>query len=319
MRKTDHTAYTKLTRRNRTLSGYTQLWVTSDHILQVNSTRIAEEYKRFAFSDIQSIMVAERPPVIVLQGILIAAAFACGALWFRTDSVFARWTLAASGALALLILAVDLARGPRCRCYLHTRVSSERLTSVSRMRIARRFLSTVRPSIEAVQGVLTAEPQMEVEPAASEPPPPALTSSPGYLPEILFATFLLNALLIWAAAQFPKATEIPGVLLTTLFGEMLLILVSMLRRPGRDARILVYIVIAISIAGAGFDLTTIVRETFGWYMTLLTKAKNGDKSIPSLSIFPPGSRQAIIAYSWRAVAGVCGIAAAFYERRKSAQ
>ena len=63
--------------------------------------------------------------------------------------------------------------------------------------------------IEAVQGTLPANAQ----PIAADQPaetPPVLVTNPGYLPEVLFATFLLNALLIWASTASPKPEELPG-------------------------------------------------------------------------------------------------------------
>jgi hypothetical protein len=249
---------------------------------------------------------------------MIAAALAWTALWFTVDSSFAKWTFLVTGAFALLLPILDVARGPRCICYLHTRVSGERLAPVSRMSDAYKFLALVRPMIESVQGSLGVQAATrEPEEAASEPPPPALVSKPGFIPEILFATFLINAFFIWASIQYPKVPELPGVLMNTLFAEMLLIVVALLRRAGRDSRVIIYVVVALSIAGVGFDLATIVRSMFGWYMTILDKAKAGDKSITLFSVFPSGTRRAVIAYSWRAAAGAFGLAAAFYERRKT--
>ena len=59
--------YTKLTRRHRTVLGYTQLWLAADHLLLLTSSRFAEQYQRFAFTDIQAIVVTQRPPQVVLQ------------------------------------------------------------------------------------------------------------------------------------------------------------------------------------------------------------------------------------------------------------
>jgi hypothetical protein len=93
--------------------------------------------------------------------------------------------------------------------------------------------------------------------------------------------------------------------------------VALLRRAGRDRRVIIYVVVTLSIVGIGFDTATVAREIFAWYMTVLDKAKSGDKSVTLFSIFPSGSRKATIAYAWRAAAGAFGLAAAFYERRKT--
>jgi len=310
--------YTKLTGRDPGITGYSQLWLAPDHILLLTSTRIVEEYKRFAFSDIHSIVVTELPSRVVPQVIMIFAALAWMGLLFTVDSRFAKGCFVLSGALALLWPIRDIARGQRCRCFLHTRVSGERLAPVYRMKTARAFLAAVRPRIEAVQGMLREELPQAIETpwTAREPSPPQVVSSPGYVPEILFALFLVNAVLIWALVRFPKVPELSGVLLNSLFAEALLIVVALVRRRGRDARVVIYVVMVLAIVGLVFDAGTISRQLFGWYMTVLDKAKNGDKTTTFITLFPSAGRKAMIAYCWRAAAGAIGLSAAFYERRK---
>ena len=217
---------------------------------------------------------------------------------------------AVTGALALLWSVADIARGQRCRCYLHTRVSKELLAPVARMNIARKVLAAIRPRIEAVQGALSPQQldTMETPYVPWEPAPPELTSSPGYVPEVLFAVFLVNAVLIWASVRFPKIPEIPGVLINTLFAELLLIIVALIRRKGRDPRVIIYVVIGFSLLGFGFDLVTISRQLFSWFSTIAEKTKNGDKSTTFMWLFSSSGRGAMIAYSWRLVAGVVGLA-----------
>ena len=157
---------------------------------------------------------------------------------------------------------------------------------------------------------------IETPSPAWEPPPPELTSAPGYIPEFLFVVFLLNAALIWASVQFPKIQEISGVLINLLLAELLLIVVALVRRRGRDTRVIIYIVIILSLIGFGFDLMAMSRQMFGFYLTTVEKAKSSDKSTTLIALFPSGGRGAMIAYSWRAAAGIFGLAAAFYERRK---
>ncbi len=310
--------YTKLTPTKRNIFGYTQLWLAPDHILLLISSQFAEDYKRFAFTDIQSIVVTEMPSRVVPQVIMILAALAWMSLWFAVHLAFFKWIFAISGAIALFWSIRDIARGRRCRCFLHTRVSNELLAPVSRMKTARNFLAIVRPMTEAVQGALLPAQLSTVEApyAAEKPAPPELVPSPGYVPEVLFAVFLIDAALIWAIVHFPSHPEISGVMINTLLAEVLLIPVALLRRRGRDARVIIYVVIVLSIIGFGFDVVTMSRQLFGWYLTTVDKAKSGDKTTSFISLFPSGSRRAMIAYSWRAAAGVIGLAASFYERRK---
>jgi hypothetical protein len=309
--------YTKLTPRSRSLGGHTQLWLAPDHILLLTSTRFSEDYKRFSISDIQSIVVTELPPRLALPIVMILAALVWISLSFAVDSRSAKWFFEITGVLALLWPFVDLARGPRCRSYLHTRVSRELLEPVNRMRTARRFLGVVRPIVEAVQGALPAGgiAATKIFSPSSEPPPPQLVSSPGYLPEIVFGLFIINAFLIWSAVHISKMQEIPSLLLSTLPVEVLLVVVAILLRKGRDARTVTFVVLALAVIGIGFDFVTIVRELGGWVIAIQDKAKSGDKSLPLVKLFPLSGARTTIAYSWRAAAGVIGLVAAFWERR----
>jgi hypothetical protein len=310
------TPYTKLTPTKRSIFGYTRLWLASDHILLLNSSRFAEDYKRFSFSDIQSIVITELPPRIVPRVMMILAALAWMGFSALVDIAFFRWFFIVTGAGALLVPIVDIARGPRCRCTLHTRVSKERLEPVSRMAIARRFLAVVQPRIEAVQGALSVDQIAAVPNAAWQPPPPALVASPGYVPEALFGLFLINAILIWTSVQFPKIAEIPGVLINTLLTELLLILVALIWRRGRDPRVVTYVIIVLALIGFAFDTQTIGRQLFSWYLITMEKARGGDKAPTVISLFPNAGHRAVIAYSWHAADGILGLAAAFWERRK---
>jgi hypothetical protein len=306
--------YTKLTGRSRSLLGYTQLWLAPDHLLLLTSTRFSEQYKRFSLTDIQSIVVTRLPPSFIPQIVMILAALGWMSLWFAVDSTFAKRFFAATGALALLWPIVDIARGPRCRCFLYTRVSREPLEPVNRAKTARRVLGILRPMIEAVQGALPPRQYTFEIPVPSEPPPPELVSKPGYLPEFVFGLFILNAALIWASMHFLKLQEIPGLLLSTLPVEALLTVVAILRR---DARVVTYVVLILAIGGIGFDFVTVARELGGWFIAIQDNARIGGKSVPVMKIFPAGGLRTTIAYSWRPVAGGLGLAAAFWERRRT--
>jgi hypothetical protein len=308
--------YTKLTPTKRRLFGYSRLWLAPDHILLLTSTQFAEEYKRFALSEIQAIVVTESPSRIIPQVIVGMLGLVLMALWFDGNFGWQRWLFAIIGAVLLLWAIIDIARGPRCRCTLRTRVTKQVLEPVSRMRIARKFLGILRPMIEAVQGSLPDQFGAVESPAAAwEPPPPEIVSSPGYLPEVVFGLFLTNAALIYAAAHSTKVAEISGVLLNLLTAEFILILVALVRRWGRDTRIVIYVIMALAIIGVGFDLKNLGSQFFGWYINVMDKAKNGDKSPTPLNLYP-AMGSATIAYSWRIAAGVAGLAAAFWERRR---
>ena len=66
--------YRRLTSRARSLTGYSQLWIADDHLLQLRSTRFYEQYQRFAFADIQAVIVTELPARTPLQAAFVTAA-----------------------------------------------------------------------------------------------------------------------------------------------------------------------------------------------------------------------------------------------------
>ena len=106
------------------------------------STGYTEEYKRFYYADIQAIVTRKTgrgaawnffPPCSLFLFALVAVT--------RTGTaagvVF--WILA---GLSLLILAVNLLRGPTCICHLQTAVSREELPSLSRERTAKKAITS---------------------------------------------------------------------------------------------------------------------------------------------------------------------------------
>jgi len=59
--------YRKLTPKKRNLGGFSQAWLGPDHLLLIKSSRIAENYQRFSFADIQAIVIQDRPDRTVWQ------------------------------------------------------------------------------------------------------------------------------------------------------------------------------------------------------------------------------------------------------------
>ena len=156
--------YRRLPGRGRKRGGFfavtrsqASLWAGKDHLLYLFSTGYTEEYKRFYYRDIQAIVTRKtgRGAAWNLFSALFLFFFALLAFTRTTTApavVF--WVLA---GLALLILTVNLLRGPTCICHLLTAVSREELPSLSRERIAKKTIDLLKPLIEGVQGILTLE------------------------------------------------------------------------------------------------------------------------------------------------------------------
>jgi hypothetical protein len=314
-------AYRKATRRNRTLGGYSQLWFGDGHLLLVKSTRFSEEYQRFTFAAIQAITVTEVPFNVVPLIILAVAAAASLAWAFTLSSLVARYFALAPGALVLAGIAINFARGPRCRCYLHTAVTRERLAPVSRMRIARGFLERIVPEIEAVQGTLTPEHALTVRQAgvALTGQPPAVPRPAVYIPEILFALLLLDALLVWADLRFSNA-QTSGMLAASFPSEVVLAVFLLLASPvhaGRRARVFSRAVAAAALLCMLVDAVFLIGEGANWFMGMLDTTRLG--RTPSANIVVRWAGPAVFPYFgavWRVAAGAIGFAGAWWERRK---
>ncbi len=305
--------YRRLTGRKRTLAGYSQLWLAPDHILLVKSSRLVEHYQRFALADIQSLVIT----TVVDRTPLEIGAAGAAILWtliaLTVTSLFGKIFFVVTGAIGIALVVIDLARGPRCRCHLYTAVSRELLAPVGRVRTAQKLLIELRKAIEAIQGALPAdriplETQRPVLPF--DAPPPEVPQPPGYLPELLFGLFLANAALLLVDIRFPHA-QISNALFTTVFGEIVIIIFALMRRPGRDPRRIIYGVMIFSIVCIGWDAFDLGRSFF----EVVTEAARRGNSIAydtSLNVW--GQRRALFAAGWRIAAGGFGLLASYMER-----
>jgi len=320
--------YRRLTGRARTLGGYSQLWIAADHILLVRSARFNEHYQRFALADIQAVVITEEPSRTPLQAALGATALLWTLGFLLVSSTFAKGFFGVTGALALASVVLDMARGRRCRCHLHTAVSRELLAPVARMRIARGLLEKLQPAIEAVQGAVPIERISAIEErtsafAAAGPAAavgsPEISIVPGYLAEVVFGMFLINAGLILASVFWSRGTQpVTNALLSTLPAEIVTAIVALIRRGSRDPRRFIYPLIMIGLLGTGWDLAEIGRHFGAWFASVTTAAQRGNPA-PIAAFFSFFDHtHALIAAGWRAVAGVVGLAAALWQRQKSA-
>ncbi len=322
--------YRRLTGRARSLGGFSQLWIASDHILLVRSTHFTEHYQRFALADIQAVVITEEPSRTPLQAALGATALLWMLAFLLVSSTFAKGFFLISGGFALLWVIVDMARGPRCRCHLHTAVSRELLPPVARMRKARAFLTKLQPAIEAVQGAVATEqiPALEERTSAfaagsgaalaAADQPPEISPEPGYLAEAVFGVFLINAVLILSSVLLRRNSQlVTNVLPTTLFAEILVAIVALLRRGSRDPRRFIYPLILIALVGMGWDLVVMVRH-FGGYISSVVGASQRGAAPPLITFWSAFDRShAFVAAAWRSVAGALGLAAALWERQQA--
>ena len=302
--------YRRLTGRRRTPLGYSQLWLAPDHILLVKSTRFTEHYQRFALADIQALVVTELPDRIPLQIALGGAALLWTLAALAVSSLFAKGFFLITGAIAIAAVIVDIARGPRCRCHLHTAVSRELLAPVGRIKKAQTFLDQARTAIEAVQGHIEHLPAEPVYRTALADRPPEVPHSPGYLPEIVFMLFLLDAALVLADLRFPR-NQIGSALPTTFFAEIVLVIVALIRRAGRDSRQVIYGVMVAALFCIGWDAVNLTRS----FTALAMEASHLPPPTRLMVSWEPLAHgEAIFAAAWRIGAGVLGLVSAYLSR-----
>jgi hypothetical protein len=134
------------------------LWLGSDHLLQVDSSRFSETYKRFYLHDIQTIIVRRTPRFVLPYYWVLLAGMALIALLIglapARGSYFWPAVLILAGVAVYLYTASMF---QSCTCHLITRVNKIQLPSLFRVRAARRFVEIMTPQIIAAQGQLPAD------------------------------------------------------------------------------------------------------------------------------------------------------------------
>jgi hypothetical protein len=301
--------YKPLTGKRRAIASFSQLWLGPDHILLVRSSRITERYQRFAFADIQSIVITSTPDRTVLQILAVITAIAWGALAMATDSRFAGGFFLVTGVLAVVLAAIDIARGPRCTCTLYTAVSQEPLHPVSRQRIATKFLAALRPAIEAVQGAVPAEraEQVSLSSPDFQVAPPRLVKASHRAAWILFVLLLLDSVVMWAGFRYTVSGG-DGLIITAYFAEILLAMMVLIQDRDHPLRI-PYLLAAVALICVGADLYATAPQIGRRFLLTATQVPQD-----AVSVLRYSTRAVNFALAWRVIGGLIGIATMFLTR-----
>lgn len=138
--------------------GQRRLYLGRDHLLQVDTIFWTEHYRRFAYADIQSLLLRRTPRGSIISVVLGAFTAAFGFLVYLAGGPGdggGLFCLIVAG-VCLLLLIVNLWRGPTCTCHLQTAISAQPLLSLTRLRPSLRALDQLTARIEAAQGTLPA-------------------------------------------------------------------------------------------------------------------------------------------------------------------
>ena len=149
--------YRKLpgTKKGFIIGRYT-LWQGVDHLLHVYSRVGVEDYKRFYFNDIQAIITRKTIAGKIQNGVLGFLILLFTLPVILNDGGWPAFWAAFAGVLLILLL-INLYRGPTCETKLLTAVQTEKLHSLHRLRTAFKVMDRLRSHIESVQGRLGRE------------------------------------------------------------------------------------------------------------------------------------------------------------------
>ncbi len=137
-----------------------RLYFGPDHLLKIETGATSETYKRFAFREITGINLVRTSRWHWLTGVFGALAFIWGlavlGAWFnggeRLWAFFAVLTI-----LCLVVITVNVLRGPTSRVTLHTALGPEALPTLGRLRVAVPVVREIAAAVEQAQGKLDAE------------------------------------------------------------------------------------------------------------------------------------------------------------------
>ena len=135
----------------RLFYGLSGLWLGDDHLLQVNSVYFNESYRRFAYGDIQALLLRETSRGVVYSFALATLAAGFGLSGFGMGSAEARGVFFGIGGFWLILLMINLIRGNTCPCSLQTAAGPHPLPSLNRLRPAHKALRLLTERIETAQ------------------------------------------------------------------------------------------------------------------------------------------------------------------------
>ena len=284
-----HSEYTRLPGGKSSLFRRHTLWLGSDHLLRVRSTRFSEEYRRYYFRDIQAICMQKRPPRSWLPHALTAGAgllFSAG-LFRLGHPVWATLLM-----LVTVIYALAIWRRTDCECWLQTAVGINHLPSLCRSRRAAKALAIIHARLsEAQKGaadldlttVLASPPPFpSVAPQPAPPHLPSAGAAPSFGPYVFAFVFLL-ALGILKGASAISPAWLPRMAMPlgyVLF--MAAILIPLIRRGIARLSLLRRIAVLTSLGVVGAMGSVAVR----WWLsraTVTMRDANADRLYSGLA------------------------------------
>ena len=201
--------YKRLPGKKKNLAGCYTLYQGADHLLLVYARFGLEDYRRFYFSDIQSISTYKTATGLV-QNIIITVIGALFGLLLIPDGDVSAATGIIIAAIFAVLLIINILRGPTCETTIKTAVQTEKLHPLNRLKRAHKVMDQIAPLIRGIQGELPpaalgnkpvrAEPARPANPVGSaanaQPQAHKSRKEKGYAHLALFSLLVLDMVLV---------------------------------------------------------------------------------------------------------------------------
>lgn len=126
-----------------------ELWLANDHLLSLNRTSIYENYQRFYFQDIQSVIFKKTKMQLIKNIVLTLLCLLMS--YISYDNHFGPISLSIT-TIFILITIWNYFKGSSCKVYLVTAVQNKELPMLKLVKQANRFIKIIQPLIEREQG-----------------------------------------------------------------------------------------------------------------------------------------------------------------------
>jgi len=230
-------------------AGRCSLFRGPDHLLAVERTIATEAYRRFYYRDIEAFIVRQTARRRNANIVLAILALVCGGPFFWAATQNAEpggWIVAGSsfGGLWLVLAFINTLRGPTCETHVRTAVQLEALPSLGRLRVARRVLGILQPTIDEAQGALDDQAYLDAgwtdpgaKPVGGGVRGPATVPEPerlgGAMHLGLFAALLVGAILAGLFSYLGHPALLGAGTLVMLGGGILCV-IALVRQVGSD-------------------------------------------------------------------------------------
>lgn len=214
-----------------------RLYTGPGHVLSVTTTLFSEDYMRFYYRDIQAIIIRKTVGGKIFNlGFAILLIISC----IPALSLDGGWSgfFFFMTALFLLLLLINLLRGPTCVCHVRTPIQTVRLRALNRVRKANRAMSRLRPLIEGAQGSLSEESLREINKgrearAGAKRSPGLIRHEDGAFHLLLFSLLLFNGAII-AVDIFYQNVAFSFISSLIGMAGMALLIISLVKQAGSD-------------------------------------------------------------------------------------